>query len=1017
KENTRHLYFFHLFTRVKQYIFQELQKHSMREEKSGNFDGFQLLENEKLNNTILFLIFLWILQRKGMISSDFDFFSTLYRKISLHDDYPIILAHFIEESFFRIFSSNNSIFNQSISEQINFKNNISKKNNFMPILTDNKKKIEKLEISTKIDPFLFHDNKLRQLSLISLSNIPTKCLYNAEISISGEKIKKWKDVEFEIPIFNACLHFEKKYGNITENDLGDLFERFLHTETKNHTGAFYTPAYICLFIARNLLFPRILSASFQKCTKLLNTSHNQAIFKEIEQWSPSKAEKTIDMVNAYLRREDAEIAKEVIRTMHHELIQCRILDPAVGTGEFLLAMDEVILEFASNLWQICRERKFYDILKIHVINKEVLDLATCDNFDEVKFLFRYFVSYPIMLYGVDINVNACFIARWRFYLRALNDGSAKEIDNMQIFKFSMNIRHGNALFGWNSWKNLNIVLSKGRTHNVPMGIHQKVMETYSNLFSLIKILKRQKFFPKIKKFPLSEEVLQIFPGKDSSRLLDYLLPFFIMFIDFHQSKEKFDDASELVEISKNMAKIRQYLQDLLDALFETQYFPNQNIFSTNLRLFHWILEFPEFFIPPSPFFHPNKSIQFNPGFDLIIGNPPYGDLLSIEEKKCINLISDNFGVNNEISSVFISRATQLLKQTGCLGYLTSYTICFNKKLSPLRQNLTRTLTDIFLATFDRDRCRLFENMTQSVSILLGYGKNPFQKENEANWFTTIMYRTFPSFANLEFQSANFYLLGRTIGSTFEVPHRIPKIGTYELTSLLSKFKSWKENNGLTLRNWLSPSIICENQSKLEEINEKYLNCSKTGLWIRISGNYWYNAWDKLPYFGTQIAFLPINSSKPYIRDFVLLLINSSLFYTWFRIFSDGRHMNSDILSAFPLPTGYSDILTQFAPILNIYRMNLMELLFRHYDPKRKRFNSSQIKPFLDLGDFLLGILLQLPLPLISYIIQFDNTIRGSIYSDETEYLACEAWFNRFSNLKYSPEMLNQFKKLIAKIFR
>jgi hypothetical protein len=70
------------------------------------------------------------------------------------------------------------------------------------------------------------------------------------------------------------------------------------------------------------------------------------------------------------------------------------------------------------------------------------------------------------------------------------------------------------------------------------------------------------------------------------------------------------------------------------------------------------------------------------------------------------------------------------------------------------------------------------------------------------------------------------------------------------------------------------------------------------VWIRTSGNYWYNSWDKKPYNSTEIKQIFVD---PFYKDFFILLINSSLFYFWFRIYGDGRHMNLDILSEMSIP--------------------------------------------------------------------------------------------------------------------
>ncbi len=82
----------------------------------------------------------------------------------------------------------------------------------------------------------------------------------------------------------------------------------------------------------------------------------------------------------------------------------------------------------------------------------------------------------------------------------------------------------------------------------------------------------------------------------------------------------------------------------------------------HLRPFHWPLEFPE------PF--QDKDA----GFDLVIGNPPYGNILSDEERRIIQSSYDSdvsrgrFGSWN-VAALFVARSRMLMKKEGQLGFL------------------------------------------------------------------------------------------------------------------------------------------------------------------------------------------------------------------------------------------------------------------------------------------------------------------------------------------------------------
>lgn len=96
--------------------------------------------------------------------------------------------------------------------------------------------------------------------------------------------------------------------------------------------------------------------------------------------------------------------------------------------------------------------------------------------------------------------------------------------------------------------------------------------------------------------------------------------------------------------------------------------------------FHWIIEF------PSVFYYSKEELK-NPGFDIMIGNPPYGNILSDEEKailkKEFTSLEGKKGSMN-IASIFIEGSLKLLKKNGYLGYIVPNTISRKDEFSKIR---------------------------------------------------------------------------------------------------------------------------------------------------------------------------------------------------------------------------------------------------------------------------------------------------------------------------------------------
>ena len=241
-------------------------------------------------------------------------------------------------------------------------------------------------------------------------------------------------------------------------------------------------------------------------------------------------------------------------------------------------------------------------------------------------------------------------------------------------------------------------------------------------------------------------------------------------------------------------------------------------------------------------------------------------------------------------------------------------------------------------------------MTQSVSILKCINKN---SSNNKGIFSSRMFRETPDINKIEVTNCNKYLLSPKSG--YNQIHRLPKIGESIYSQILEKLLQFND---------IVRSVIK---------NEGYK------IWIRTSGNYWYNAFDRKPYNSAEIS--PLYLEKDY-SDFITLLMNSSLFYFWFRIYGDGRHMNLDILENFPIPS--KEKILRYKVLLQKIKEHFMNQLFSVFDKDRKRFLTSKIKHEIDLLDLVFGrYFYSLEYNEIYHILNYDSSIRGGNKLDKT----------------------------------
>ena len=90
------------------------------------------------------------------------------------------------------------------------------------------------------------------------------------------------------------------------------------------------------------------------------------------------------------------------------------------------------------------------------------------------------------------------------------------------------------------------------------------------------------------------------------------------------------------------------------------------------RFFHWEIEFPEVFYEQKSEFEQKIDKKENPGFDCVIGNPPYGTPFDTHEKDFFNKKYGALNINWKVLRS-IEQALSFLRQNGFHSYITPTT--------------------------------------------------------------------------------------------------------------------------------------------------------------------------------------------------------------------------------------------------------------------------------------------------------------------------------------------------------
>ncbi|TVR18750.1 MAG: hypothetical protein EA396_14160, partial [Anaerolineaceae bacterium] len=131
------------------------------------------------------------------------------------------------------------------------------------------------------------------------------------------------------------------------------------------------------------------------------------------------------------------------------------------------------------------------------------------------------------------------------------------------------------------------------------------------------------------------------------------------------------------------------------------------------QFFHWELAFPEIF------FNADGTPQENPGFDAVIGNPPYVRQERIQPiKPYLSMHYEVYSGTADLFLYFYERGLQFLKDTHRLGYITSGTFMNSNSAKPFRAYIHDNAAPEWIANFGENQpFRGAEMVYPTIAIL------------------------------------------------------------------------------------------------------------------------------------------------------------------------------------------------------------------------------------------------------------------------------------------------------------
>ena len=275
--------------------------------------------------------------------------------------------------------------------------------------------------------------------------------------------------------------------------------------------------------------------------------------------------------------------------------------------------------------------------------------------------------------------------------------------------------------------------------------------------------------------------------------------------------------------------------------------------------FHWFIAF--------------YGILKNGGFDVIIGNPPYVEYSKVKkEYKVIGYETERCG--NLYAFVF-ERSFRLLQKSGWKSMIIPNSAYCTDRMATFQKLFHRQKEAGWIQTYDTFPAKLFDGVHQRLSIYITQ-----LGTSSSNMLYTSRYHRWYE----RFRPHLFDIMGYTDLAQISVPNSVPKIGG-EIEKNV-----WRKLARL--------SIIGQDLAKKRTPHVIYFHNSPL---------YWLRSMDFVPYFwnerdgkknSTQVKSLYLTTELEAAINVAIL--NSSLFYWWFIILSDCRHVNLREIRSFPM---------------------------------------------------------------------------------------------------------------------
>ncbi len=305
------------------------------------------------------------------------------------------------------------------------------------------------------------------------------------------------------------------------------------------------------------------------------------------------------------------------------------------------------------------------------------------------------------------------------------------------------------------------------------------------------------------------------------------------------------------------------LADELDRLLAAEYGVDPNkaaaydAWLASHRPFHWFAEF--------------YGIMSNGGFDVVIGNPPYVEYSKVNDEYTIrDYVTESCG---NLYAYTMERSVVLMNPQGRFSFITPISLTAAQRMAVLQSYLFEHSSTIWLSNFALRPAALFPGVMQRNTICIT------QKGEGGAGYTTDYMTWYSEERPTLFHKVSYLKIGN-LRQDYSIPKVNVLAGSMALSKMLSKPTRWNSHREFTG-------------------NNKVYYHNARGYWIKtFAFRPYYRSLTDRNKKHTTISELRMPSSE--LASLYCALLNSNLFYFFWKSLTDARHVYPSDIAMFPV---------------------------------------------------------------------------------------------------------------------